>query len=438
MSELALEHEELEEEVEEVLEEEVDLGYRPRDPQLLIHQAVEDHRFNVVVAHRRMGKTVSAINQLIHSALNCDKPNPRFAYIAPTYNQAKRVAWDYLLEYTRPLDAKANIAELRVDFLGVRISLYGADNADSLRGIYLDGVVIDEIGDVNPNLFTEVIRPALADRKGWALFIGTPKGANHFKTLRDKAEKKDDGWNLLEFKSSETKILDQEELDAAYKAMGESKFLQEFECSFAAPVEGAYYGTLINDLYLKGQVSNVQYDSIAKTFTGWDLGMGDSTAIWVAQVVGKEIHLVDFVENHGVGLDYYVNWIRDNGYTTAEHLLPHDVQVRELGTGKSRKEMLEESGLQITVVAKLAVDDGIQAVRRLLPRCWFDVKTKQGLDALQNYRRTYDDKRDVFFDKPVHDWCSHASDAFRYLAVGLDEGSSDWNKPLNINNSWVV
>lgn len=153
MSDLALEHEELEEE----LEEEVDLGYRPREPQLLIHEAVEEHRFNVVVAHRRMGKTVSAINQLIHSALNCDKPNPRFAYIAPTYNQAKRVAWDYLLEYTRPLDAKANIAELRVDFLGVRISLYGADNVDSLRGIYLDGVVIDEIGDVNPNLFTEVI-----------------------------------------------------------------------------------------------------------------------------------------------------------------------------------------------------------------------------------------------------------------------------------------
>ena len=429
MNDLALEFEE---------EQPIDLGYRPRDPQLLIHNAVEDHRFNVVVAHRRMGKTVSAINQLIHSSLNCEKSKPRFAYIAPTYNQAKRVAWDYLIEYTRPLDAKANIAELRVDFLDRRISLYGADNVDSLRGIYLDGVVIDEIGDVNPNLFTEVIRPALADRKGWALFIGTPKGANHFKTLRDKAYNKDDGWNLLEFKSSETKILDQEELDAAYKAMGESKFLQEFECSFAAPVEGAYYGSLINDIYTKGQVTDIPVDGIAKTFTAWDLGMGDSTAIWVCQVVGQEIHLIDFMENHGVGLDYYVNWIRDNGYATAEHLLPHDVQVRELGTGKSRKEMLEESGLVVTVVAKLAVDDGIQAVRRMLPRCWFDVKTKQGLDALQNYRRTYDDKRDVFFDKPVHDWCSHASDAFRYLAVGLDEGKSDWSRPLDINNSWVV
>lgn len=419
-------------------ERDVFIDYYPREPQKQIHRAVKNNRFNVVVAHRRMGKTVSAINQLIHSACMCDKPNPRFAYIAPTYNQAKRVAWDYLLEYTRPLDAKANIAELRVDFMGIRISLYGADNVDSLRGIYLDGVVIDEIGDVNPNLFTEVIRPALADRKGWALFIGTPKGANHFKTLRDKAYNKEDGWNLLEFKSSETKILDQEELDAAYKAMGESKFLQEFECSFAAPVEGAYFGSIINDLYMKGQVTDIVHDGIAQTFTAWDLGMGDSTAIWVCQVVGQEIRLIDFMENHGVGLDYYINWIRDKGYASAEHLLPHDVQVRELGTGKSRKEMIEESGLAVTVVPKLAVDDGIQAVRRMLPRCWFDVKTKQGLDALQNYRREYDDKRDVFFDKPVHDWCSHASDAFRYLAVGLDERSSDWGKPLQVNNSWVV
>jgi len=427
---------ELELEVEE--EPELDLGYRPRDPQLKIHEAVDDYRFNVVVAHRRMGKTVSAINQLIHSALNCDKPNARFAYIAPTYTQAKRIAFDYLKEYTRPLQASVNVAELRVDFFDKRISLYGADNYDSLRGIYLDGVVIDEIGDVQPALWNEVIRPALADRKGWALFIGTPKGANFFKDLRDQAERKEDGWNLLEFKASDTKIIDQEELDAAFKAMGEDKFLQEFECSFAAPVEGAYYGSMVNDLYAQNRVVEIPYDGIAKTYTAWDLGVGDSTAIWVVQVVGQEVRLIDFLENHGVGLDYYVNWIRDNGYTQAEHLLPHDVQVRELGTGKSRKEMLEEAGLQVTVVAKLAVDDGIQAVRRMLPRCWFDIKTKQGLDALRSYRREYDEKRDVFFDKPVHDWCSHAADAFRYLAVGLDERTSDWNAPLNINNSWVV
>jgi hypothetical protein len=158
-----------------------------------------------------MGKTVSAINQLIHSSLLCEKPNPRFAYIAPTYSQCKRIAWDYLLNYTRPLGAIANIAELRVDFMGRRISLYGADSPDSLRGIYLDGVVIDEIGDVNPSIFSEVVRPALSDRLGWAMFIGTPKGNNHFKDLRDRADKADDQWKLLEFKASQTQLLNANE-----------------------------------------------------------------------------------------------------------------------------------------------------------------------------------------------------------------------------------
>jgi len=153
-----------------------DLGYRPRPPQLEIHHAVNKNRFTVVVAHRRMGKTVSAILHLINAALNNEQKDPRYAYIAPTYAQAKRVAFDYLVEYTRPLGAKVNIAELRVDFLGRRISLYGSENGDSLRGQYFDGVCLDEIGDQNPKIWNEIIRPALADRKGWCLFIGTPKG----------------------------------------------------------------------------------------------------------------------------------------------------------------------------------------------------------------------------------------------------------------------
>ena len=399
---------------------------------------VKDNRFTVVVAHRRMGKTVSAINQLVHSALLCDKPSPRLAYIAPTYAQCKRIAWDYLLQYTRPLGAIANIAELRVDFMGRRISLYGADNPDSLRGIYLDGVVIDEIGDINPTIFSEVVRPALADRLGWAMFIGTPKGNNHFKDLRDRADTGDDQWSLLEFKASETNLLDATELASAKNEMGDDKYQQEFECSFNAAVEGSYYGQLINDLEVKNQVTTIPREALSKTYCAWDLGISDSTAIWVAQVVGKEIRLVDFYENHSQGLDTYVTWLRDNGWSDATQLLPHDVVVRELGTGKSRQEMLEEAGLEITVVKKLPVADGIQAVRRLLPRCWFDKNVKQGLDALRNYRRNYDEKRNVFFDTPLHDWCSHASDAFRYLAVGLDENDSTWGQPLKINNSWIV
>ena len=413
----------------------VETGYKPREQQRQIHDAVEENRFVVVVAHRRMGKTVAALNQLIHSALQCEKPDPRFAYIAPTYGQAKRVAWDYLVNFTRPLDAAHNISELKVDFYGRRIQLYGSDNPDSLRGQYFDGVILDEIGDQNPKIWNEIVRPALADRLGWALFLGTPKGANHFKDFRDRAEK-EPGWKLLEFKASETGILPEAELAAAKKEMGEDKYAQEFECSFDSPVEGSYYAALIGKLAPE-RFAEFPQDDLCKTYTAWDLGVGDSTAIWVCQVAGQERRLIDFYENHGVGLDSYVRWIRDSGYDKAEHILPHDVEVRELGTGKSRKEALQDLGLNITVCPRLAVDDGIQAVRRFLPNCYFHPKTKQGLDALRNYRREHDERRNIFYDKPLHDWSSHAADAFRYLAVGLNT-NTNWGKPLPINTKWIV
>ena len=414
---------------------EVTIPYAPRPQQLLVHDALEANRFAVAVCHRRFGKTVAAINHLIRAAMLCGKESPRYAYVAPTYSQAKRVAFDYLLKFTEPLTPTANISELRVDFYGRRISLYGADNPDSLRGIYLDGVVLDEVGDMNPKVWNEVLRPALTDRLGWALFIGTPKGANHFKDLRDRAEK-EEGWALLEFKASQTGIISAEELEAAKKEMGDDKFATEFECSFNAAVEGAYYGAILNTLAPE-RFTEFATDSLCKTYTAWDLGVGDSTAIWVCQVAGQERRLVDYVENHGQGLDWYVNWIKQNDYTKAEHILPHDVEVRELGTGKSRKEVLQDLGLNITVCPRMSIDDGIQAVRRLLPNCYFHPRTKQGTDALRNYRREYDEKRNVYYDKPLHDWSSHAADAFRYLAVGLNT-TSTWGKPLPINTKWIV
>ena len=422
--------------------EQIVIPYSPRELQLKIHEAVDNHRFTVVVAHRRFGKTVSAINHLIKAAIECKKPNPRFAYIAPTYAQSKRVAWDYLLEFTRPLGAVANISELRVDFWGRRISLYGSDNADSLRGQYFDGVVLDEIGDQNPKIWNEVIRPALADRNTddaptWCLFIGTPKGKNHFADFRDRAQTAE-GWKLLEFKASDTGILSDKELWGARKEMGEDKYQQEFECSFNAAVEGSYYGQIINDLEAKNRITTIDRDDLCRSFAAWDLGMGDSTCIWITQLAGKEVRLIDCVENHGVGLDWYVSWLRENKYEGFAQILPHDVEVRELGTGRSRKEVLQEAGLDITVAPRLSIADGIQAVRRLLPRCWFDHKTKPGLDAIRNYRREYNEKQQVFYDKPLHDWSSHYSDAFRYLAIGLDESDDSWSSDLPINTKWVV
>jgi hypothetical protein len=416
----------------------IEIAYKPREQQLAIHELMDSKRFGVVVAHRRMGKTVSAINHLIKDALLNQKEAPRYAYIAPTYGQAKRVAWDYLVKYTEPLGGTNNISELRVDFWGRRIQLFGSDNPETLRGQYFDGVILDEIGDQNPKIWTDIVRPALADRKGWCLFIGTPKGHNHFKELRDRAEK-EDGWGLLEFKASETGVVDDTELKAAKNEMGEDKYRQEFECSFDAAVEGSYYGQILNELEDKKHMQEIPREELSRTFTAWDLGMGDSTSIWVAQLVGTEVRLLDYYENHGVGLDHYVKWIKDNDYLKAEHILPHDVRVRELGTGKSRMEMLEESGLEVKIAPRMGLDDGIQAVRRLLPRCWFNVpQVQNGLNCLRNYRRDYDEKRKIFYERPLHDWSSHGSDSFRYLALGLDEGHSTWSKPINQTPKWIV
>jgi hypothetical protein len=425
-------------EYEEVEEAAPDLGYRPRQPQLDIHRAVNNNRFTVVVAHRRMGKTVSAILHLINAALNNEQKNPRYAYIAPTYAQAKRVAFDYLVEYTRPLGATVNIAELRVDFLGRRISLYGSENGDSLRGQYFDGVVLDEIGDQDPKIWNSILRPALSDRKGFCLFIGTPKGNNHFREFKERAMVTE-GWKFLEFKASDTGILDPQELASAKNEMGEDKYKQEFECSFDAPVEGAYYGSLLHEADNENRVTKIPKDELAKIVCSWDLGVSDSTCIWVAQIVGKEIQLIDCTENHGVGLDYYVSWLRDNGYDKGQQILPHDVRVREMTTGRSRLEVLMEAGLDVTVAPSLSIADGIQAVRRMLPRCWFDMeRTKNGLVALRNYRREFNEKQNVFYDKPVHDWSSHFADSFRYMAIGLVEVDTTWSKPLQQNKAWVV
>ena len=380
---------------------------------------------------------MAAINQIIKRAIECELEQPRYAYIAPTYTQAKRIAFDYLVKYTRPLGATVNISELRVDFWGRRISLYGADNPDSLRGGYLDGVALDEVGDMNPKVWNEVIRPALADRLGWALFIGTPKGNNHFKEFKERAAKSED-WALVEFKASETNIIPEKELWAARKEMGDDRYFQEFECSFDAAIQGSYYGQIINDLEAKNRITTIERDDLCRSYVAWDLGISDSTSLWVAQVVGKEVRLIDFTENHGVGLDWYVRWLKDNGYEGFTQFLPHDVEVRELGTGKSRKEVLQEAGLDITVAPRLSVADGIQAVRRLLPQCWFDHKTKTGLDALRNYRREYNERQQVFYDKPLHDWSSHASDAFRYLAISLDQDETSWQSDLPINTKWIV
>jgi len=383
-----------------------------------------DKRWGVAVCHRRAGKTVACVNDLIKAAATCEKNNPRFAYIAPQLNQAKDIAWSYLLEYTDCFgpERKVNASELWVELPnnGARIRIYGADNPDRLRGIYLDGAVLDEFGDMDPTVWSQVIRPALSDRKGWAVFIGTPKGKNTFHTLWTIAHESED-WFTLSLKASETGLLDDEELADARRMMSEDEFAQEYECSFEAAVKGAYYGKEMNDAEgaEPSRITSVPYDPRLPVDTAWDLGVADSTVIWFVQTHGRETRIIDVLKGEGVGLDWYAKQLQSRDYLWGNHYLPHDVEVRELGTGKSRKEVLAGLGIKATVCPNIPIADGIQAVRMLLPTCWFDKdKCKAGIEALRMYRREYDEKRQEFKQHPLHDWTSHYADALRYFAVG--------------------
>ena len=417
----------------------LDLGYDARDQFVPFH--TRSKRWGCIVAHRRAGKTVACVMDLVDAALRCTKEDGRFGYIGPTYTQTKDVAWMYLKRYTSGIPG----VEQRESDLSVylpnkaRVRLYGAENYDRLRGIYLDGVILDEMADIDPRAWSEVIRPALSDRQGWAVFIGTPRGRDAFFKLYKQACESDD-WFSLRLKASETGILPAYELAAAKNDLTPEQFAQEYECSFDAAVIGAYYAKDITDAEADKppRIASVPWDRNAEVITAWDLGHRDSTAIWFAQLVGREIHILDYYENSGQALDHYVKEVKSRPYVYGEHLLPHDAKAVELGTGKSRQEVLENLGLRVRIVPNHKVEDGINAVRLALSRCWFDAsKCERGIDALRAYRAERNERHEVLKAHPLHDWSSHGSDAFRYLIMGMDERakSAGWNKP---DNSWVV
>jgi len=416
------------------------IPYKPRDIFLPFHARTQ--RWSVGVDHRRCGKTVSRVNDLIRKALTCERPRPRFAYIAPLLRQAKDVAWDYLKTFSAPLlpyGARYHETELRADYPnGAQVRLYGADNPDALRGLYLDGVVLDEFGDMDPQIWP-VLRPALSDRMGWADFIGTPKGKNEFWRIWTEAQDNDE-WFAAMHKAGETGLIPAHELAAARKSLTKDQYAQEYECSFEAAVQGAYYGEDMQAAEEEGRVRHVPYDKAVPVTTAWDLGIGDSTAIVFAQLVGSEIHIIDHLEASGVGLDYYAREIKSRPYVYAEPILPHDARAQELGSGKTRVETLENLGIQVTIAPRLGVDDGINAVRMMLGRVYFNaVKCKRLVEALKQYRRAFDPQAKVFAPKPLHDWTSHSADAMRYLAVGLRTHTSNWTDAvMNFEVDWAL
>ena len=420
----------------------IKIPYTPRKFQNYLHQRIKDYRWSVLVCHRRFGKTVCMINHLLMAALTSKVSNPRYAYIAPTFKQAKSIAWDYIKQFTHKIPGvKFNETELRVDLPNkARITLLGSENCDGLRGIYLDGCVIDEYANVNDRLFPEIIRPALSDRKGFCIFIGTPQGMNNnFYELFQHAKGADD-WFYFKAKASETKVVDQDELTKAKEVMGENKFKQEFECDWIANIEGSIYGKTLAKMENQRQISRVPYDPSLPVNTAWDLGVSDHSAIIFFQQLGRSINIIDYHEERGQGMPHFIELVKNKEYIYKDHFAPHDIEVTDFSNGKTRREVAYQLGIRFKVVPKLPLEDGIHATTMTLPRCWIDVDhCKKLIDALRHYHRKYLDKNRMFRSKPVHDWSSHACDALRYMSIGLTEISNRQTAPQVVaDNSYRI
>lgn len=375
-------------------------------------------RFAVGVAHRRCGKTVACINDTIRRAITEGKTDARYAYVAPQYNQAKDVAWLYLKKYAEPITQQSNESELYVRLInGATIRLYGADNPDRLRGIYLDGAVLDEYADMHPNVWGEVIRPLLTDRRGWATFIGTPKGHNSFYDIYNRAKVSPD-WHTFVLRASETGIVPAQELQDARADMSDDQYAQEFECSFEAAIQGAIYGKLIEDADKAGRLCRVDYDRSTPVKTSWDIGFDDSTVIWFWQIVGNEVRIIDYYEANGHGVEHYCDVVKSKSYKYGRHYVPHDAAHKLMAAGgRSIVEQAKDHGVMMFVVNATTQANSIEALRVTLPHSWIDSdKCATGIEALRMYRYAFDAKRNVFSTKPLHDWSSHACDALEIMA----------------------
>ncbi len=408
----------------------ITIPYAPRRVFVPFHMRTQ--RYGVGVAHRRCGKTVACVNELIKlAALNTRQGAApgRYVYVAPFLNQAKDTAWSYLKHFAAPLLLKPpNESELYVELrpFGARVRIYGADNADRLRGGYLDHVILDEYADMAPSIWPLIIRPMLADYKGGATFIGTPKGRNAFFDIYEKAAN-DPEWFRFFLPASRTGIISASELAAARRDMTPEEFEQEFECSFDAAIKGAYYGREIAEAEREGRIGVVPRAEGYPVHSAWDLGKGQNMPVWCFQIVGQEIRVIDFIEDYSATIERMSQTLTDRGYMGTD-FVPHDAKAPELSTGRTRVETLIRCGRNPKVVADHKVMDGINATRLTFPRMWFNLATTgPGIEAVRQYRADYDEKKKTFLDAPRHDWASHPADALRYLSMG-------WREQINVEN----
>lgn len=395
----------------------VTVDYEPRNAFVPFHQRNE--RWAAMCCHRRAGKTVSCIYELIIRALYTKKKRAKFAYVGPFRQQAKEIAWEYLKEGTKGIrKGSPRESDLKITLPNdATIQLYGADNPDSLRGLYFDGVVMDEYGDCRPSIWGEIILPTLLDRDGWAVFIGTMRGKNHFYKILERA-KAETGWHHMVLKASESGILSEASLQQARMEMTDEQWAQEMECDPDAAVQGTYYSNLIAALEREGKMGDFPPDPNELVHVSADLGYTDSTAFWFWQIDKEGPILIDYYEADGQELEHYFKMLKEKPYEYADIWLPHDAKATSLQTGRSTVEQFLQSGFPCKVVPKLAVQHGIDAARLLIPQCRFNKNTcYSGIEALRAYRRSFNEKTQQYSNQPLHDWASNGSDAFRYFSL---------------------
>ena len=408
----------------------ISTGFIPRRLQLELYQNLR--RFNVIVCHRRFGKTLFSVNHQVNKMVRNTLPAPRMAYIAPTFGQAKRVSWDYYKQYGLKIPGtEAHEQDLRIDFShnkGKQMLLSG-ENPAVIKGIYLDDCILDEFGEMAPEVWTESVRPTLADRRGSATFIGTPKGANHFQKLYSYATTSGDPeWYGVIYKASETGLIEPSELESARRTMSEEEYNQEFECSFTAGMVGAYFGRELEKAETSGRIGKFPYDPMSSVDTYWDLGLDDKTAVWFIQSYRGQHRAVDYYEVSGLSIPDIMADIKKKPYSLGTFVFPHDVEKGELSTGRTQRQMFAAHGAKPSRVVPRCTSkrESINAARVILSQVSFDrEKCAQGLKALANYQKKWDSKNNVFSEMPKHNDASNGADAFQQFAMGQRGDSRD-------------
>lgn len=425
-------------------------NYKPRHYQVPIFQAIDNGKKRaILISHRRSGKDKTLLNLMIKKMF--ERVGIYF-YFLPTYKQAKKVIWDnvdgdgfkFTDHFPPSLIAAKNETELKITMKNSSVfQLIGTDDWDGVMGTNPVGCVFSEFSLQNPAAW-DYIRPILRENGGWAIFNYTPRGQNHAFDLYNMAKNNDD-WFVQLSTVNDTKredglpVISQKDIDDERKeGMDEDLIQQEYYCSFSASITGAFYSKQMAQAEVENRMGKVPYDPRMRVDTWWDLGMDDATAIWFTQTFFNEVRIIDYFEQSGEGLPFYAKYLQSLPYVYGAHNAPHDIAVRELGTGKSRIETAAELGIKFETVPNLDLSDGIEATRSFISKCWFDLeKCKVGIDALKNYHKEYDEKRKIFKNRPFHDWSSHGADSFRYLAVGHERAANRRNiqpqqKPKNM------